>query len=391
MRILFALSFFFCSLIFFGCESNSNSKEKENIEDEPENSGLSITSEPFGKTEDGSVELFTLKNKNEVTIKITNFGGIVVSIQTPDKNGDFADITLGFDSLPGYLDEHPYFGGIIGRYGNRIGKGKFSIAKETYQLATNNEPNHLHGGIKGFDKVLWDAKMLEESDEAIGVELKYTSKDMEEGYPGNLEVTVNYWLSTDNELIIEYRAITDKPTICNLTNHAYFNLTGEGGTILDHELMINAAQFTPVDKTLIPTGEIQLVEGTPFDFREPTPIGSRIETENEQLKYGIGYDHNFVLQREDEEGLELAATVYEPNSGRFLEVFTEEPGIQFYSGNFLDGSILGRGDTKYDFRTGLCLETQHFPDSPNKESFPSVLLEPHDVYTTKTIYRFSVK
>jgi aldose 1-epimerase len=343
----------------------------------------------YGKTADGQqVDLYTLTNNKGMEAAITNYGGIVVSLKTPGHGGQLADVVLGFDSLGGYLKDHPYFGAIIGRYGNRIAKGRFKLNGVEYKLATNNGENHLHGGIKGFDKVVWAARDVS-TPEAAALELTYLSKDGEEGYPGNLSVTVVYTLTDNNELRIDYTATTDKDTVVNLTNHSYFNLAGEGsGDILGHELMINADAFTPVDAGLIPTGELRKVEGTPFDFRKPAAIGARINAGDQQLLYGKGYDHNFVLNRTGE-GLQLAARVVEPKSGRIMEVLTTEPGIQFYSGNFLDGSVKGKGGKVYGHRYGFCLETQHFPDSPNKPNFPSTVLKPGGKYQTTTVYRFS--
>lgn len=345
--------------------------------------------QPFGRTAEGqAVDLYTLTNQNGLEAAITNYGGIVVRLKTPDRSGQFADIVLGFDTLEDYLKGHPYFGAIIGRYGNRIAKGSFKLNGVEYKLATNNGENHLHGGLKGFDKVVWNARDVSTA-EAPALELTYTSKDGEEGYPGTLHVTVVYTLTPANELKIDYAATTDKDTVVNLTNHSYFNLAGQGeGDILGHELMINASRFTPVDAGLIPTGELRSVEGTPFDFRKPVPIGARINQDDQQLKYGKGYDHNFVLDRTGD-GLAFAARVTEPKSGRVMEVYTTEPGIQFYSGNFLDGSIKGKGGKVYQHRYGLCLETQHFPDSPNKPQFPSTVLKPGAKYQSTTVYRFS--
>lgn len=344
----------------------------------------------YGQTVEGPAQLFTLKNSNGITVEITNYGGIITRLFVPDRIGKADDIVLGFDQLAGYQGEHPYFGAIIGRYGNRIAKGKFSIDGKVYTLAINNDPNALHGGPSGFHKHLWKVSEIK-GDGYVGLELSRVSKDMEEGYPGNLSATVRYLLNNQNELLIEYEATTDQPTVVNLTNHSYFNLKGAGkGDILDHELMIAADKFTPVDKTLIPTGELRPVQGSPFDFRTPTAIGARVNADDEQIRFGGGYDHNFVLNRQGT-GLHLAATVYEPTTGRFMEVLTEEPGIQFYCGNFLNGSNVGKGGVKYDYRTGFCLETQHFPDSPNRKDFPSTLLKPDEKYRTSTIYRFSVK
>jgi len=352
---------------------------------------MSINKEAFGKTTDGtSVDLYTLVNANGVTAKITNYGAIVTSLQVPDRDGKMADVVLGYDSLADYIKDSPYFGAIVGRYGNRIAKGKFTLEGKEYTLAVNNGPNHLHGGLKGFDKVVWDARPVE-SDAGVGVELKYTSKDGEEGYPGNLSCTVVYTLTNANELKIDYKAQTDKTTVLNLTHHGYFNLAGhDSGTILGQVLMLNADHFTPVDETLIPTGEIRPVKGTVMDFTTPTAIGARINSDYDQIKFGGGYDHNWVLNSKDG-SLALAATVYESKSGRFMEVFTTEPGIQFYSGNFLDGSNIGKGKAVYNHRNGFCLETQHFPDSPNKPQFPSVVLKPGDTYKQLTVYKFSTK
>jgi len=381
----------FLLLVVLALGACKNTTDKSEKADPTQKKGsLNIASEVFGEAPAGTAHLYTLKNKNGMVVKITNFGGIIQSILVPDKNGEWNDVVLGFDKLEDYINKHPYFGAIIGRYGNRIAKGKFSIDGEDYTLALNNGPNSLHGGVKGFDKKLWQAKEVKKED-AVGLELSRLSVDFEEGYPGNLEVKITYWLNNRNEILMEYEATTDKKTVCNLTNHSYFNLAGAGsGDILGHELMIKAAHLTPVDETLIPTGELMPVEGTPFDFSTPTAIGARIEEDHDQLKFGGGYDHNFALKREGK-GMELVASVFEAGSGRLLEVLTEEPGLQFYCGNFLDGSHIGKGGKVYNYRTGFCLETQHFPDSPNQENFPSTILEPGQVYKTKTVYRFSSK
>jgi aldose 1-epimerase len=372
--------------IFGGCKEKSSNSDNQK---ETADMGFSIEVTAFGQTPDGPANLYTLKNKNGMTVKITNYGGIVTSISVPDKQGQFDDVVLGFDSLQLYLDGHPYFGAIVGRYGNRIGKGRFSLDGTTYALAVNNGENHLHGGIKGFDKHLWKAEPLEE-DTRVGLKITRVSKDMEEGYPGNLSIEVSYWLDNQNALTIDYLASTDKKTICNLTNHSYFNLAGAGnGDILNHEMHILADQITPVDEGLIPTGEFMPVEGTPFDFTNPTSIGAGVNNEHPQIKFGGGYDHNYVLRESG--GLRLAATVYERNSGRFMEVRTTEPGVQFYCGNFLDGTLVGKGGKTYNRRYGLCLETQHYPDAPNQDAFPSVVLEPGQKYKTTTSYSFSVK
>ncbi len=358
-----------------------------------ESARMSIEKEPFGTTPDGqSVDLYTLKNSSGMTAKIITYGGYVVSLTAPDRNGKMADILLGHDTLEGYLnrDTNPYFGCIVGRYGNRIGKGTFTLDGTRYTLATNDGENHLHGGFDGFDRRVWKAKPMT-TQETASLKLSYVSADMEEGYPGKLDVTVVYTLTDDNELRIDYEAKTNKPTVCNLTNHMYFNLAGQGsGSILDHELMMNADGFTPVDAGLIPTGEIKPVRGTPMDFTKPTKIGSRIEADYAQLKHGGGYDHNWVLNKEGD-AMTLAARAYEPGSGRVLEVWTVEPGVQFYAGNFLDGTITGKGGKVYTRRSGFCLETQHFPDSPNHPNFPSVVLRPGQVYQTTTIHKFSVQ
>jgi len=343
----------------------------------------------FGKTRDGvPVEIYSLHNSKGMEVQITNYGGIVVSLKVPDRNGKFADVVLGFDSLDDYLKKHPYFGALIGRYGNRIGGAQFKLNGILYPLAKNDGTNHLHGGMIGFDKAVWKAKPVA-GREASALELSYLSKDGEEGYPGNLSSKVTYTLSDDNALRIDYEATTDKDTVVNLTNHSYFNLEGQGnGDILNHEITIAADHFTPVNSGLIPTGELRPVAGTPFDFREPHKIGERIAADDEQLRLGKGYDHNFVLKGADG-NLRLAAQVTEPRSGRILQVYTTEPGVQFYCGNFLDGSLHGKGGKVYQRRYGFCLETQHFPDSPNKPGFPSTLLHPGSTYRTSTVYRFS--
>lgn len=334
-----------------------------------------------------AIDLYTLTNRNGVKVAITNFGGRVVSILAPDRHGRMADIVLGFDNLDGYLGNDPFFGALVGRYANRIAKARFTLGGVEYKLAQNDGENSLHGGRKGFDKTAWKARELSQAPPAL--ELSYLSKDGEESYPGNLSVKVVYTLTDSNELKIEYAATTDKDTVLNLTNHSYFNLAGQGsGDVLKHELMINADRFTPVDVTLIPTGELRSVEDTPFDFRKPTAIGARINAEDEQLKFGKGYDHNFVLNRKGN-GLTLAARVTEAQSGRVLEVLTTQPGIQLYTGNFLDGSIHGKGGKVYGHRSAFCLETQHFPDSPNKPSFPPTELKPGQTYHQTTVYKFS--
>lgn len=338
-----------------------------------------------------SIMLYTLKNDSGMKVTVTNYGAIITSIVVPDRDGNMDDIALGYDTVEGYINavEKPYFGAVVGRSGNRIAKGKFSIDGEEYTLAVNNGENHLHGGVVGFDKVVWDANQAGDS----SIELTYTAKDMEEGYPGNLKCKVTYTLTDDNKLKVNYHATTDKKTPVNLTQHTYFNLKGEGnGKILDHELMINADKFTPVDEGLIPTGELKAVEGTPFDFTTAKPIGRDIEEDNQQLEYGGGYDHNWVLNKDGQEGeMTLAARLSEPRTGRVVEVHTTEPGIQFYCGNFLDGRLKGKSGRTYEHRGGLCLETQHFPDSPNQSNFPSTTLEPGDEYDTTTVFKFGTE
>jgi aldose 1-epimerase len=351
----------------------------------------SIEREVFGKTPSGTlVDLYTLVNDKGVEAKIMTYGGIIVSLKVPDRNGELGDVVLGYDNLRGYLKNNPYFGAVVGRFANRIAQGRFVLGGKTYELARNDGENHLHGGIKGFDKVIWKAKALEHANN-VGLRLSYLSRDGEEGYPGKLRTTVTYTLTNDNELRIDYSATTDKKTIVNLTQHSYFNLVGSAHSdILKHRMMLNANRFTPVDEELIPTGELQNVKGTPMDFTKPTAIGARINQADEQLRFGLGYDHNWVLNKAGN-GLTLAARVFEPSTGRVMEVYTTEPGIQFYSGNFLDGTITGKGGTVYHQRDGFCLETQHFPDSPNKPHFPSVVLDPDQAYKQTTIYKFSVK
>jgi len=370
--------------MFYGCGPDQAPACRTQKED-----GVSIRKEAFGVTPEGEqVDLYTLTNAHGLRVRITNYGGIVVSLEVPDRRGRQADVVLGYDRLEDYLRENPYFGALIGRYANRIARGRFVLDGVEYHLATNDGPNHLHGGIKGFDKVVWQAQPLRRAD-AVGLKLSYLSPDGEEGYPGNLQVTVRYYLTNDDALRIEYEAQTDKATPVNLTHHSYFNLAGSGnGDILQHELMINADRFTPVDEHLIPTGELRPVAGTPFDFRTPTPIGARIDQDDQQLHFGRGYDHNWVLNDYDG-SLRLVARVREPDSGRVMEVYTTEPGLQFYSGNFLDSSNVGKGGKVYRHRYGFCLEAQHFPDSPNKPQFPSVILRPGRKYTQVTVYKFS--
>ena len=348
-----------------------------------------VTKSSFGKTAAGeNVDLYVLRNVNGMETKITNFGGIVVSLTAPDRNGAFADVALGFNDLESYLTKNnPYFGALIGRYGNRIGKGRFKLNGVEYKLAVNNGENHLHGGIKGFDKVIWTGREMKTKD-GPAVVLTYVSKDGEEGYPGNLRVRVVYTLTNKNELKIDYSATTDKATVLNLTHHSYFNFHGEGnGDILDHRVTINANRFVPTDAGSIPTGELRRVMGTPFDFLKATAIGARINDDEEQLKLGNGYDHTWVINGRPG-ALRLAATASEPKSGRRMEVWTTEPGMQFYTGNFLDGTLTGKTGKPYPRRSGFCFETQHYPDSPNKPAFPSTTLRPGATYRSTTIYRF---
>ena len=347
---------------------------------------------PFGKTADGQpVELYTLVNSQGTQVSITNYGGIVVSLLVADSNGQMDDVVLGYKTLDEYIAASPYFGAIVGRYGNRIGQGTFTLDGKDYELAKNDNANHLHGGSKGFDKRVWDAQGILGKN-GPGLVIRRVSPDGEEGYPGNLAVEVRYLLTGDNALRIDYLAKTDKPTPVNLTNHSYFNLAGEGSCdILKHELTINADRFTPVDAGLITTGELRPVESTPMDFRSPTSIGARIENDDEQIRHGGGYDHNWVLNKKEQGEMSLAARVFEPTSGRVMEVFTTEPGLQFYAGNFLDGSNVGKRGKAYGHRTGFCLETQHYPDSPNKPEFPSTILRPDQMYRSTTVYKFSTR
>jgi aldose 1-epimerase len=342
---------------------------------------LSIEKKYWGQNDGKEIDLYTLSNGNGMIVKITNYGGIVVSIIVPDKNGKCENVVLGFDSLSSYFGANPYFGSIVGRYGNRIANGVFWLNGKKYSLAVNNGPNHLHGGIKGFNKQVWEAGDEFSNTDSAGLTLTYLSKDMEEGYPGNLKITVRYSLTNNNEIKIRYEAETDKPTVLNPTNHSYFNLTACKTNILNHQLTLFADSITPTDTTLIPTGAITTVANTSFDFTQPEKIGRRIE------KVNGGYDINYKLRKQNKE-LSLAAEVYEPISGRVLQVYTTEPGVQFYSGNFLDGSNIGHDGIKYEKHFGFCLETQHFPDSPNNPQFPNVILHPKEKYTQYTIYKF---
>lgn len=376
----------------WSCSGNADKQTEATTADTTQaQSAAAVTKSDWGKMQDGTaVDLYTLTNSSGTEVKITNYGATITALKVVDREGNFEDVVLGFDNLEGYLQQGvPYFGAIVGRYGNRIANAKFTLDGQTYQLAANNGPNHLHGGEKGYDKVVWKAEEVT-SAEGAAVKLSYLSKDGEEGYPGNLNIDVTYTLTNDDELKIDYKATTDKATVVNLTNHAYFNLSGNlGEPILDHMVMINADRMVPVNDQLIPTGNLKPVAGTPFDFTQPTRVGARIDTLEEQITRGKGYDHCWVLNGQPGT-MSLAATVHEPTSGRFMEVFTTEPGIQFYTGNFLDGSLSGK-DVTYKHRTGFCLETEHYPDSPNQPSFPSVVLRPGETYQTQTTYKFSVK
>jgi aldose 1-epimerase len=341
---------------------------------------------PFGVLPDGTaVELYTLQNASGITLKVMTYGALITELRTPDRQGQMDDIVLGFDNLESYLKGHPYFGAVVGRYANRIAKGKFTLEGQSYTLAINNDPNALHGGLKGFDKVVWAAEPVPVKN-GVAIRFNYTSPDGEEGYPGNLVIRVTYTLTDANELIMDYEAKTDRATIVNLTNHSYFNLAGEGD-ILGHELMLNAAHYTPVDDTLIPTGEITPVKGTPMDFTSPKPIGRDL---GELTNVPQGYDHNFVLNRAGK-GLALCARVHEPKTGRTLEILTTQPGVQFYSGNFLDGTLTGKRGIVYQKHYGFCLETQHYPDSPNQPRFPSVVLRPNQTYQHSTVHKFGAR
>ena len=349
---------------------------------------LTVKREPFGKVLDGiSIELFTLSNSNGITVKITNYGGIITSIITPDTTGRAGDIVLGFDSIEDYLKPHPYFGCIVGRYANRIAEGKFKVEGQEYSLAKNNGPNHLHGGIVGFDKVVWEVKEVTESDNEASLKLAYLSKDGEEGYPGNLSVTVSYSLTNDNQLIITYDASTDKTTPINLTNHSYFNLSaGQAKNCLDHVIKLNADKYVEVNDQYIPTGNLVDVASTPMDFTNPHPIGEFLD------KVPGGYDHTYVIKKEGtKEKMAYVAWVHEPLTNRIMEVYSTQPGAQFYIGNFLDGTLIGKNDIVYNKHYGFCLETHHFPDSPNQPSFPSAWLHPGEKFNEITIYKFSTK
>jgi aldose 1-epimerase len=356
----------------------------------PNQQAATVTVAPFGRMPDGkAVEVYTLTNVRGMEVRAISYGAVIQAIRVPNRAGRLDDIALGYDSMQGYLTASHYFGALVGRYANRIARGRFTLGGRTYRLAINNAPNHLHGGLKGYDKVLWEAQAFQRGD-TVGVTFQHTSPDGDEGYPGSLRVSVSYTLNPSNELVVEYRAIADRATPVNLSQHTYFNLAGEGrGDILGHVLEINADRYTPVDSTLIPTGVLASVAGTPFDFRSPTAIGARIDQPDPQLKYGKGYDHNFVLNRAGG-ALVHAVHVLDPETGRTLDIATTEPGLQFYSGNFLDGTITGKGGHRYRHRSALVLETQHFPDSPNQPSFPSTILQSGQEYRSKTVFAFGV-
>jgi aldose 1-epimerase len=390
MVVAIALWFNACTLV--ACNNNNKTSQNTNMEINTSTIDSQIPERKgFTDTVDGkSTDLYILKNSKGMTLAITNYGGRFVSLLVPDTSGKMRDVVVGFKSVDEFVNStEAYFGATIGRFGNRIAKGRFSLDGKEYTLFTNNGPNTLHGGKKGFQAVVWDARQLNDST----LELTYLSKDGEEGFPGNLNVKVTYGLTDNNEVTMNYEATTDKKTIANLTNHAFFNLNGEGsGTINNHLLQINADDYTPVDSTLIPTGKLELVSGTPFDFTKPTVIGSRIDTiGNTQLKYGKGYDHNFVLREWTNKSMKHAATATGDLSGIVMDVYTQEPGLQFYGGNFMQSKNTFKGGSKDDFRTAFCLETQHFPDAPNQPSFPSTVLNPGKTYKTSSIYKFSVR
>jgi aldose 1-epimerase len=377
----FKLIFSFALLSFLSAYNCSDSQKIN----------LSVQKEQFGIVEGQPIDIYTLSNEKGAKVKIINYGAIVVSLLIPDRDGNLADIVTGFDSLSGYINDRSFFGAIVGRYGNRIGKGKFQLDGKEYQLTINDGENHLHGGTTGFYKAVWDAEPVENKS-GPSLKLTYVSPDGEEGYPGTVTMTVIYTLTNENTLEIKYEGKTDKTTILNPTHHSYFNLTGDfNNTILDHELFIDGDIITPVDKSLITTGELTAVENTPMDFRKPTPIGLHINDKYEQLEFGKGYDHNWVLNNYNKGEVHKVASLYDPGSGRLMEILTDQPGLQFYSGNFLNGTTKGKGGVVYQYRTALCLETQHYPDSPNKPQFPSVVLKPGETYNQTTIYKFSVK
>lgn len=393
MNILKRIFTFFVltSVAYISVQCKEQKKEVSDAMDTEIIKPITIMKKAYGITPDSmQVDSYTLKNEKGMELTVITYGGIITSLKVPNRNQVLEDVVLGYDSLVQYTRNNPYFGALIGRYGNRIAKGKFSLDDNEYQLATNDGPNNLHGGLKGFDKVVWNAIEIQ-GDSAASLVLTYLSKDMEEGFPGNLETKVIYTLTNNNELEVTYEATTDKKTIVNLTQHSYFNLSGDfSKTILDHEITIDADTFIPVDKTLIPTGELKDVTNTPFDFRVAKTIGQDIEVKDDQLKKGLGYDHCWVLNKQNE-GMRLVSTAYHKESGRLLEIFSNEPGIQLYTGNFLDGTLPSKQGGTYGYRTGFCLETQHYPDAPNQKDFPSVVLNPGEKYKSKTSFKFSVK
>lgn len=386
------IKYTFFALIGFGLLYSCSTDNKKDTTQVEETSPFTISQNHFGVTTDGdSVTQFIFSNSNGLEVRIMNYGGIVTHLKVPDKNGKIEDVVLGYDNLEDYIKATPYFGAIVGRYGNRIAKGKFTLDGIEYKLAINNNENHLHGGIKGFDKVVWDAETFK-NENSVGLKLHYLSKDMEEGYPGNLDVSVVYMIKESNEIEIDYSATTDKKTVVNLTQHSYFNLTGNTKRdILDHIVLINADNLVPVNAGLIPIGTLLPVNETPFDFNKLTKVGERIDAENEQLKLGGGYDHCWVFNKSTEGALDWVVKTIEPASGRVFELATTEPATQFYTANFLNGSLTGKYGVVYKQRYGLCFEPEHFPDSPNQANFPSVVLAPGEVYKTTTVWRFSVE
>jgi len=391
-RLVLGLFMVAISSVAINCKGENKQKPTENTEKPAENGEISISKTSFGTMSDGQeVNEYTLKNEQGMEVSIINYGGRITHLLAPDKDGKFEDVVIGFDSLSQYQKNNPYFGALIGRYGNRIANGKFSLEGKEYKLPTNDGSNSLHGGDKGFDKVFWQIEEMPKNGDNASLKLTYTSKDMEMGYPGTLKTTVIYTLTNDNSLEVNYKATTDKKTVLNLTQHSYFNLSGDfNKPIVDHEIMLAADTYLPVNKTLIPTGELRQVGGTPFDFRESKVIGEEINADNEQLKIAGGYDHCWVLN--DQGSMRKVATAYHEASGRFMEVMTDQPAIQFYTGNFLDGTLPQRGGKgMYAQRTGFCLETQHYPDSPNQAEFPTTVLNPGETYNTTTTFKFSTK
>lgn len=377
--------------ISIGCKDKTEQKETENTE-QSQTDNSSITSSEFGTMPDGQeVREYTLKNEQGMEVSVINYGGRITHLKAPDKDGNYEDVVIGFDMLEQYLEDNPYFGALIGRYGNRIANGQFSLDGKEYQLPTNDGPNSLHGGDQGFDKVFWQVEEMSDSDKNT-IKLTYSSADMEMGYPGKLETTVIYTLTDDNSLKVDYKATTDKKTVLNLTQHSYFNLSGDfDNPVVDHVVKLEADHYLPVNETLIPTGELRDVKGTPFDFREAKSIAEDLSENNDQLEIAGGYDHCWVLNDQDN-GMRKVASAYHEESGRFMEVSTDQPAIQFYTGNFLDGTLPQRGDNgMYAHRTGFCLETQHYPDAPNQEEFPSTVLNPGETYETTTVFSFSTR